>query len=855
MLLLSGPPGSGRTSRILEEFRQALRSNASDIRLLTPTATLAEHLRHKLAREGFVLRPGLILTLSKFIAPWVEDLPEISPAGFYLLVERVAHRLAPAEFARVLGAPGFCAALAQAMEEFSGAGCDSGRLERSLPRTPFGPAFLVVFREVERELARRGLGLRSARLERAARRIAERGLGGVNTVWMDGFLALTDPELAVVRAIGAQARLTVTLPEGTPAMGFEEQRMERVRMERVRVEPAVESFSAPTVDREATEIARRILLYGTPFSEIGIIVRNPDVYLAPLRAALERFGIPARFYFSGPLAEHGTAQFLAAVVDALTGGWDHAATLAALRLSGGGVAVDRFDFAARERLPGRGLDGLRQLTEDARLRELLDAFAAMDSWRGLALMPSQWASRLERLRALVQSPEPGDGASREMAALWRGQAAALDAFEAALGEAAQSLEDTRRIPLDEFWTAVKAVLRLTQLRVPDRRRNVVHVLSVFEARQWELKAVFVCGLAELQFPRRHAQEPLFPDAVRRRLAEGGIRVRMAEELEQEERLLFELARTRASGTVTLSYAETDSRGGRNAPSRFLDRAPEPCGEIVRPAWKPAGKPAADRKVCPTFRTFSPSGLECFLDCPFQFFARYTLKLRGRPLAPQDRLDFMMQGTIVHQTLSEWHGSGGPVEPLFERIFSESCRKKAVFLGYKTEYLRRQMLDDLRRFCEVLKLPATADVVTEWPFEMPLDNSLVVRGRIDRIDKLPDGRARIVDYKYSAAARVVDKLNQATLVQGGLYALAVERLMGLEPAGMFYYGLKKELKIAGWSDPTREWIDEAVLKTRAAAEQIRGGRIAPSPSSLELCGMCEYCDVCRYSGAARTMTAG
>src|SRR2546426_54812 len=59
MLLLTGPPGSGRTSHVLAEFRQALRRNASDIRLLVPTATMAEHLRHLLAREGFVFRFGL----------------------------------------------------------------------------------------------------------------------------------------------------------------------------------------------------------------------------------------------------------------------------------------------------------------------------------------------------------------------------------------------------------------------------------------------------------------------------------------------------------------------------------------------------------------------------------------------------------------------------------------------------------------------------------------------------------------------------------------------------------------------------------------------------------------------------
>jgi RecB family exonuclease len=840
MLLLTGPPGSGRTSLLLAEFREALRRNAPDIRLLTPTATMAEHLRHLLAREGFVLRPNLIQTLSQFLAPWVEDLPQTPPATLYLLVEQVALRLAPPEFARVLRTPGFCAALAQAIEEFSAAGCDSRRLERSLPSTQFGEPFVAVYKEVERELALRGLGLRAGRLERAAQRIAQHGLPGVSTVWMDGFFALTDPELAVIRAMAAHADLTITLPElNAPNLtGFTERRLERKR-----AEPAVQSFSAPTVDREAEEIARRILARveaGTAFREIGIIVRNPDVYLPALRAALERFGIPARFYFSDALSEHSLVRSLAGRIAALLSNWDHAKTLAALRYSGDSPALDRFDFLVREQLPGSGLDALRALTEDSRLLQALDELAAMTPWLSLRLTPAEWSLRV--------------GSS------------ALAAFDAALAEAAAFLDASRRIPLEEFWAAAEAVLRLSPLRVTDRRRNVAHVLSVFEARQWELPVVFICGMAEQQFPKRQAQDPLFPDSVRQRLAQSGIRVRTAADLEREERFLFELARTRATVALIMSYAEADARGARNMPSQFLEQAGGRCGLSIRP--RPSKVPAADQGGRPAGvspRSFSASGLECFLDCPFQFFARYTLKLRGRPLLPQERLDFMLQGTIVHQALAEWHRNPQPIEPLFDRVFAEQCRAKAVFMGYRTEYLRRQMLDDLRRFCDNQKLPASSGIRTEYPFEMAVDDSLVIRGRIDRIDTLPDGRALIVDYKYSAAARVAEKLEKITLLQGGLYALAVERTLGLKPAAVFYYGLKKDLRVVGWSDPpsafkvsasplTRAWIDAAVDRARTAAEQIRGGRVDPAPASLELCRLCEFRDVCRYEGAARALSA-
>ena len=872
MLLLSGPAGSAATSHILAEFRQALGRNASNVRLLVPTATMAEHLRHKLAREGFVFRPGLILTLSKFLAPWAEDLPEVSPAALYQLVERAVRRLAPVEFARVLTAPGFCAALAQAIEEFSAASCDAHRLQRSLPPTPFGAPFIAVYRDVERELARRGLGLRSTRLERAAQRIGRQGLPGVDTVWMDGFFTLSDAELAVIRAIGAHADLTVSLPnldgpnparDDMLAMGAEER---AVQLQRSAV--IVRTFMAATVDREAEEIARRILdevSAGVPFRDIGVIVRNPDGYLPALKAALERFGIPARFYFSDPLSENGVVRYLDGIIKALLGGWDYGETLAALRFSGDTPELDRFDFAVREQLPGRGLDGLKALAKDQRLLQTLDHLRTLDAWRSLDLRPSQWVSRLNLLRQLVLPPQPCDRVSHETAAMWRTRGVALTGFEAALTEAATFLGDDRQVSLAEFWPAVQAVLRLTPLRVPDLRRNVVHVMSVLEARQWELPVAFICGLAEQEFPRRQTQEPLFSDSARLRLARSGIRVRTAADLEREERFLFELARATAASRLTLSYPESDARGVRNLPSQFLTRDAEQCTQLARPQPPKTYEDASGRLTGVSHAVFSPSGLECFLDCPFQFFARYTLKLRTRPLLPQDRLDFMLQGTIIHQTLSEWRRDPQPIEPLFHRVFAENCAAKAVFPGYRTEYLRRQMLDDLRRFADDPKLPAFAEALTEQAFELSVGDTLRLRGRIDRIEKLEGGRALIVDYKYSAAQRVAARMTKETLLQGGLYALAVERELNLKPVGVVYFGLKKDLKIVGWTDPpgefgidseplTRDWIDSAVGRAGEAAQQILAGRVAPDPVDLDLCRLCEYCDVCRYDGAGRARTA-
>src|SRR5690242_1902077 len=95
--LITGPAGSGKTAYVLDRFREALRAGDSAVRLLVPTATLAQHLQNQLAREGFVFRRGLVQTLSAFVRDLTPDAEEAAGPFLYLIVEAAAKRAARAE--------------------------------------------------------------------------------------------------------------------------------------------------------------------------------------------------------------------------------------------------------------------------------------------------------------------------------------------------------------------------------------------------------------------------------------------------------------------------------------------------------------------------------------------------------------------------------------------------------------------------------------------------------------------------------------------------------------------------------------------------------------------------------------
>jgi hypothetical protein len=113
-------------------------------------------------------------------------------------------------------------------------------------------------------------------------------------------------------------------------------------------------------------------------------------------------------------------RYLAGAVDAMLAGWQYDETLTMMKLApGAGVAapMDRFDFEVRKKMPGAGLEPLRELaaeirSEDQRLRRLLDSLAELDAWRPLELTPAEWSVQLTKLRALYRPPRPRDGVGR-----------------------------------------------------------------------------------------------------------------------------------------------------------------------------------------------------------------------------------------------------------------------------------------------------------------------------------------------------------------------------------------------------------------------------------------------------------
>jgi hypothetical protein len=824
--------------------------------LIVPTASMAEHLQHELARQGVAGAPTAVRSLSAWVQELTPECRELPPASEILLVERALELARPREFAAVAGYAGFQDQLLATFQELWAAGLDGRELAALMGAGDPLTRVLSVYEEL---LEQAGAVHRSARLRRAASVLTTQSPG---EVCFDGFPNFTPAELELVAA-ARPSRVASPDAAGRPA-------------------PAPVVIQAPTPEREIEDIAGRILADQAPtrrpFREYGLILRDPEVYGPIIAVVFERFGIPFRQSQATRLADHHAVRYLAGLLQAAVDGFDAFQTLELLELPGSGLAgdaeLDRYDFLLREKAPGAGVLFLLQLAEGfPRIRQFVARLDDLSRWTTERLPPQQWAERCAVLPRDWYSLTPiPDGGSHEAALEWRALARALDLWGRATAEAADLLAG--ETDLAGFLRALQAVLRLTPLRVSDRRRNVVQVLSVYEARQWELPVVFVCGLVERQFPRYHAQNLFLGDGQRQRLALLGVRLRTTAELDQEERLLFETAASRASEQLYLTWPVRGEDGGETLASFFLPAGHTTTASSVRirdqaPRWiQHSGRLAEpvhhDR--------FSPSGLERYLQCPFLFFAERTLRLQGPPPTPEERIDELLKGSIIHRTIALWAASGrGPIGPVFDRVFREACALHNLRLNFRAEALEMELRGDLERFARFegarVKPGGIVAGPPETDIEYVVDEAVPpfrISGRIDHHEVSGDGAVVVVDYKYSTDQRLHAlrrEQEQGLRLQAPLYLLGLERERGLRPAGMLFYGLREKPSREGWlvrglapAEPDleilppeefRALLDSAAACALEVVREIRDGHAEVKPRDVGYCR--EYC---RYGTACR-----
>nr|BFE56615.1 RecB family exonuclease [Dactylosporangium thailandense] len=259
-------------------------------------------------------------------------------------------------------------------------------------------------------------------------------------------------------------------------------------------------------------------------------------------------------------------------------------------------------------------------------------------------------------------------------------------------------------------------------------------------------------------------------------------------------------------------------------------------------------------------TLSPSRAADFKTCPLLYRFRSIDRLPERPTADQAR------GTLVHAVLEVLFDSPAGdrtperaaelAAPQWARLVEEEPELASIFAGSPLtldEFLAeaRELLGGYFALEDPNRLePADREAYVE----AQVDDRLVIRGIIDRLDVSPAGDVRVVDYKTGGAPR--EAFEARAMFQLKFYALVLWRTRGVVPRvlRLMYLRDREVCDFAPDSDDLERFERTllALWEAIAAATAAKDFRAKPS----RLCGWCAHQALCpAYGGTPPAFPTG
>ena len=133
---------------------------------------------------------------------------------------------------------------------------------------------------------------------------------------------------------------------------------------------------------------------------------------------------------------------------------------------------------------------------------------------------------------------------------------------------------------------------------------------------------------------------------------------------------------------------------------------------------------------------------------------------------------------------------------------------------------------------------------------------MVAGRIDRVDKLPDGRVVITDYK---TGKPLSQEDADESLQLSIYALAAREKWGYRADHLAFYNLSENTSVL--THRSEAQLQEAQAKVEDVAQNVAEGKFDAKPSfSCRFCayGFCapqpknafDFTRICKAPGSTR-----
>lgn len=477
--------------------------------------------------------------------------------------------------------------------------------------------------------------------------------------------------------------------------------------------------------------ARALAKSGVRWREMVVIARSLSPYRHALPEAFRKAGVPLYFDEPSSVAAHPLAAFVSAALAACRENFDSANIMRIIKT--GILPVSDEDAAEFENYCFvwniRGKMFLSDFTGNPKgfAESTPEDFAPLPRINALRAAVCEPLARLrakiadangkefalalydylsecnvtEGLRRLYDeySAEGKLAAAEDLDAFWNFLVSSIDKFSSALAEA--------RLGGDTLGRLFELVLLSAKIGVLPRTLDCVSAGTADRMRPSGIKAVFVIGVCDGDFPAPPKSGGLFTQEERKSMAEFGLELAESDnDALLSERMYAYTAFTCASERIYLSYPKYDCSGAEKSPSVLVSRLehatlvkkmstadlPEEfwlCGEELaferlsrfgkaavpkaealreyfasRPLWnEKAAKLGADiqpkdfsikntqiaAELFGKKLRLSPTKIETFENCPFSYFLKSGLSLKELKKA---ELSPLSAGSLIHYVLQQ-----------------------------------------------------------------------------------------------------------------------------------------------------------------------------------------------------------
>jgi probable DNA repair protein len=377
---------------------------------------------------------------------------------------------------------------------------------------------------------------------------------------------------------------------------------------------------------------------------------------------------------------------------------------------------------------------------------------------------------------------------------------------------------------------------------PETAAGPVQVLGILEAGGLEFDHLWICGLDASQWPPTASPASLLSNALQRRCGMPDASPKAA--LEDAWAVMNRLLGSAGDAVLSWSRLREDSELTASPLLERLDAAAytgpgDPGWAVCSVAGRvrvdditdDAGPPVAtDETVRGGAYTVQKQYVE-----PFRAFAEGRLGVR-RTRAFATGLSPSQRGDIVHNALHyllaekpdrEQLAGWTPAQRLrnigaaVDAALLPHQRAADAVLGRLISIERRRVLRLLQDFLdtETERAPfAIADLEKSLELEM---HGVRLNLRVDRLDRLADGRLVVIDYKTGSSVSFSNRAGDLTEVQLVVYAEALDAAV----AGLAYINLdsrqiQRRCAGAAWGDDEQDWEETLAAWRETVREAIR-----------------------------------